>query len=359
MPVLPCRWLIPPLVGVLVGSGGCTAVVAVADRLGLFGEDEPEDAEPAKPTTDPAATGPGGSSGTPAAGSAAPADPGARGGTGAGAGTGSAPGTSAGQGSSGTTLLMSVDVPPTGSSGEGGTGGSGESGTGGRGEGGTGGRGEGGTGSSVEGGTGGSGGGAGGSTGSASAGEATGAGVPTTTGSAAAGGRPSAGGGAAGPLTACLEGDWEISDLGAYYQPLVRRQAHGRPTRRRGQAGTLELNISGSTLKASASRYTLVFGATLAGHDITYRVLIRGSFEAGVRLESPDVLVIEPPHKGKIRAQERVRFSADKTETRWLPYPGQGRYRVSCVVDTLSLRPETTTRGKLGPSIVYTRKSSP
>ena len=155
------------------------------------------------------------------------------------------------------------------------------------------------------------------------------------------------------PVSACLEGEWDAEDLHTYFRRDLLEQAHGRTLRHRGESGRHRLRISAGVLHGKAEHRRMTFDARLANVDIRYTVDVHGEFEAAIRSESPDVLVVDRPTRTTLRAREVVRFSAEKSETRSLELPVEGRWQVACTPGTLELRP--LEDGKPGPALRFVR----
>jgi hypothetical protein len=153
----------------------------------------------------------------------------------------------------------------------------------------------------------------------------------------------------------CLEGEWLADDLHTYYRRDIERQAHGRTVKSRGETGSHRLRFAPGVLHGEADHRRLVFVARLADVDIRYTVDVHGAFEAPIRVEAPDTLVVERPRSTTLRAREVVRFSAHKSETRWLTVPIEGRWQVTCGAGSLELRP--LEAGKPGPALRFVRPS--
>jgi hypothetical protein len=155
------------------------------------------------------------------------------------------------------------------------------------------------------------------------------------------------------PLAACLEGEWDADDLHTWFRRDIAEQAHGRPVRFRGESGRHRLRFAAGVLHGAAKHRRIAFDARLANVDIRYSVDVHGEFEATFRSESPDVLVVERPVRSTLRVREVVRFSAEKSETRTLELPVEGRWQASCSPGALELRPLEGTEP--GPALKFVR----
>lgn len=155
------------------------------------------------------------------------------------------------------------------------------------------------------------------------------------------------------PLAACLEGEWDADDLHTWFRRDIAEQAHGRPVRFRGESGRHRLRFTTGVLHGAATHRRMAFDARLANVDIRYSVDVHGEFEAAFRSESPDVVVVERPVRSTLRVREVVRFSADKSETRTLELPVEGRWQASCSPGALELRPLEGTEP--GPALKFVR----
>lgn len=155
------------------------------------------------------------------------------------------------------------------------------------------------------------------------------------------------------PLSSCLEGEWEAEDLHTWFRRDVAKQARGRPVRFRGESGRHRLRFEPGVLHGEAEHRRIGFDARLATVDIRYSVDVHGEFEATFRIESPAVLVVDPPSRSTLRVREVVRFSAEKSETRTLALPVKGRWQASCSPGALELR--LLEEGVPGPALRFVR----
>ena len=133
----------------------------------------------------------------------------------------------------------------------------------------------------------------------------------------------------------------------------MAEQAHGRPVRYRGENGRHRLRFAAGVLHGEAEHRRMTFEARLAGVDIYYAIDVHGAFEAPFRSEAPDVMVVERPTRSTLRVREVARFSAEKSETRTLTLPIEGRWQVTCGPASLELRP--LEDGKPGPALRFVR----
>jgi hypothetical protein len=155
------------------------------------------------------------------------------------------------------------------------------------------------------------------------------------------------------PAPPCFEGEWEAEDLHTYFRRDLTKQAHGRTVRHRGESGRHRLRFTAGVLHGRAEHRRMSFEARLANVDIRYTVDVHGEFEAMIRSESPDVLVVDRPTLDTLRVREVVRFSAEKSEARTLELPIEGRWQVGCTPASLELRP--LEDGKPGPALRFVR----
>ncbi|MCA9707166.1 MAG: hypothetical protein KDK70_15040 [Myxococcales bacterium] len=191
----------------------------------------------------------------------------------------------------------------------------------------------------------------GGTTGDATAGDATGGGSEGTGDAEAGGGSTGAESGASAPGTtggtmagaagdpSCLAGTWAIDDFSAYFQRIIRVQAHGRSVRTRGSTGRYTLEFDGSDLHGEAEHLRLRYSTVLADREVSYTIDIHGRFDATVALEGPDRLRVEERPATTMRAKETARFEGGKVQTRRPALPIGGLYELDCSALTLELRP--------------------